>query len=66
MIPAEVPHDAQALPIGLISKALTDRFGGHAREVAERQVEAAAGDAASPWIAVVAHLSALAAVSGNA
>ncbi len=63
---AEEPADAEALRIGAISTALTERYGVQAREVAERQVEAAAGDAASPWVAVVAHLSALAAVDSTA
>lgn len=66
MILAEEPADAQALRIGVISTALTDRYGVRAREVAERQVEAAADDATSPWVAVVAHLSALAAVDSTA
>ena len=66
MISAEEPADAKALRIGVISTALSDRYGVRAREVAERQVEAAAGDAASPWVAVVAHLSARAAVDSTA
>ena len=66
MISAEQPADAQALRTGAISTALTDRYGVRAREIAERQVEAAAGDATSPWVAVVAHLSALAEVDSTA